>query len=202
MNDLSGSKAEGKRIDSRSIASDMIMSDFIIRMDQSCSIFGMRGSALLIHFYPSLYVQPATLPAVTTNPNVRQEYSFVIAHTMVTADKHVTAPVCYNLRVVETRLAALVMARALFGDQKDKSGKRWDSCLKLRDVHEWCLESGRVVVDSKTSPVDRSIRALKFLLQSIEDVFKQKEGCNRLEIANLLGMTVLRWHEYSISFSR
>ncbi|KAJ2845890.1 galactokinase, partial [Coemansia erecta] len=66
-------------------------------MDQTASIMGQRDSALFIEFHPELRATPVKLPE--SNPPL----VFVIANTLVVSDKHVTAPVCYNLRVVETR---------------------------------------------------------------------------------------------------
>ncbi|KAJ2554810.1 galactokinase, partial [Coemansia sp. RSA 1933] len=76
-------------------------------MDQTASIMGQQGSALFIEFHPKLQATPVKLPE-TSSPLV-----FVIANTLVTSDKHVTAPVCYNLRVVETRIGALILAKHL-----------------------------------------------------------------------------------------
>ncbi len=64
-------------------------------MDQSASVFSLRGSALYVSFKPTLSARAIEFPA--TKP----EMAFVIAQSFVAADKHVTAPVCYNLRVVE-----------------------------------------------------------------------------------------------------
>jgi len=76
-------------------------------MDQSASILSQKDYALYVEFIPRLNAQPVPLPK--TEPKL----AFVIANTLVTADKHVTAPRNYNLRVVETRLAALFLAKAL-----------------------------------------------------------------------------------------
>lgn len=76
-------------------------------MDQSISIMAPRGSALLIDFYPILNATPIPIPSVTPAP------VFVIANTIVTADKHTTAPKNYNLRVVETRFAAAILNKRL-----------------------------------------------------------------------------------------
>ncbi|KAJ1763128.1 galactokinase [Coemansia sp. RSA 1752] len=76
-------------------------------MDQTASIMGQQGSALFIEFDPALKATPVKLPE-SNSPFV-----FVIANTLVVSDKHVTAPVCYNLRVVETRIGALILARHL-----------------------------------------------------------------------------------------
>ncbi|KAH9276283.1 galactokinase [Batrachochytrium salamandrivorans] len=62
-------------------------------MDQSISIMGQQGNILMIHFYPTLSISPVRVPTLPV-PAV-----FVIANTLVTADKHVTAPRNYNLRV-------------------------------------------------------------------------------------------------------
>ncbi|KAI8900736.1 ribosomal protein S5 domain 2-type protein [Globomyces pollinis-pini] len=72
-------------------------------MDQSISIMASNESALLIDFHPKLDATPVILPKTTP------EFVFIIANTLVTADKHVTAPIHYNLRVVECRLISLLL---------------------------------------------------------------------------------------------
>lgn len=76
-------------------------------MDQSASVFSTRGSALFVSFVPSLKAKTIQFPK--TNP----ELSFVIAQSFVTSNKHVTGPVCYNLRVVECSLAAAYLHAVL-----------------------------------------------------------------------------------------
>ncbi|KAF9330300.1 galactokinase [Podila minutissima] len=76
-------------------------------MDQACSILSKPKSAVFIEFHPVLKVTPVFFP-VTIPP-----IAFVITNTLVTSDKAVTAPVRYNLRVVETRGAARILAREL-----------------------------------------------------------------------------------------
>lgn len=73
-------------------------------MDQSISVMGIANSALKIDFYPKL---DATL--VKMEPKA----AFVIANTMVTSDKHVTAPIHYNYRVIECRFASALLAKKL-----------------------------------------------------------------------------------------
>jgi galactokinase len=75
-------------------------------MDQSASIIGKEDCALLIDFYPRLKAAPVAFPK-----NVKPV--FVIANSMVTSNKHETAPENYNLRVVECRLAAAVLRQKL-----------------------------------------------------------------------------------------
>ncbi|KAJ1984360.1 galactokinase [Dimargaris cristalligena] len=81
-------------------------------MDQTCSIMSQPNSASFIEFYPRLRATPVAVP------RVQPALTFVIANSGVTSDKLVTAPVCYNLRVVETRLGALLLARYLGIDQR------------------------------------------------------------------------------------
>ena len=76
-------------------------------MDQSASVFSTRGSALFVSFVPSLKAKTVQFPK--TDP----ELSFVIAQSFVTSNKHVTGPVCYNLRVVECSLAAAYLHAVL-----------------------------------------------------------------------------------------
>lgn len=76
-------------------------------MDQSISVMGVANSCLLIDFVPKLQATCTPIPA----PSIASEpYLFVVANTMVVADKHTTAPTNYNLRVVETRLASALLA--------------------------------------------------------------------------------------------
>jgi galactokinase len=62
---------------------------------------------LYVSFVPSLTARPVSFPE--TQP----ELSFVIAQSFIAADKQVTGPVCYNLRVVECSLAAAYLHAVL-----------------------------------------------------------------------------------------
>ncbi|KAJ2795886.1 galactokinase, partial [Coemansia furcata] len=76
-------------------------------MDQAASIMGQQNSALFIEFHPTLKVTPVKLSEADT------PFAFVIANTLVVSNKHATAPTNYNLRVVETRIGALMLAKHL-----------------------------------------------------------------------------------------
>ncbi|KAK4056548.1 galactokinase [Microbotryomycetes sp. JL221] len=76
-------------------------------MDQTASVFSKPLHLLHIDFVPKLAAHAIPLPE--TSPGI----SFVIANTLVTSNKKATAKFCYNLRVVETRLAALLLHKAL-----------------------------------------------------------------------------------------
>jgi len=83
-------------------------------MDQAASVFGERGKAVFVRFAPELGATTVEFPADT---------EFVIANSGVNADKHDTAPENYNLRVVETTIAAEVLARRLeLGELKSRDG--------------------------------------------------------------------------------
>ncbi|CAI5473753.1 unnamed protein product [Closterium sp. Yama58-4] len=69
-------------------------------MDQAISIFGERGVAQLIEFNP-VRAHPVPLPSTAV---------FVIANSLAVSKKAETAATNYNRRVVECRLAAMVLA--------------------------------------------------------------------------------------------
>lgn len=105
-------------------------------MDQSISVMGVRNSALLIHFVPRLSVEPIPIPAPDLWAKLGPEFDppvFVVANTLVVSDKHKTAPTNYNLRVVETKLAAAILSRKLTSSTSFKTPST-GLLLTLRDV--------------------------------------------------------------------
>ncbi len=72
-------------------------------MDQATSLLAQTGHALRIDFAP-LRVRSVPLP-----PGCR----VVVCHSLVAAEKSRAAKVCYNLRVIECRLACCALERAL-----------------------------------------------------------------------------------------
>ncbi|GAA6008827.1 hypothetical protein JCM11491_003797 [Sporobolomyces phaffii] len=76
-------------------------------MDQSASVFSLSQHLLHIEFMPQLEARAIPLPK--TDPG----FSFVIANTLVRSNKKLTAKFQYNLRVVECRLGALLLAKHL-----------------------------------------------------------------------------------------
>lgn len=145
-------------------------------MDQSASVLSLKGSALYVSFKPSLTARHIYFP--TTDP----ELSFVIAQSFITSNKHVTGPVCYNLRVVECSLAAAYLyavaskSHSLPALEKD-SGPLG---ISLRGFHDSYFH------DSKLSFNDQ----LEKLIDITKDVLKKDEGYTREEIAEVLGLSV------------
>ncbi|CBK24516.2 uncharacterized protein [Blastocystis hominis] len=99
--------ANGMAFDKSSLAEACRVAEFYIGtmgggMDQAISVHGIRGYASHIEFNP-LKATPVQLPAGGV---------FVISNSFYQAPKAVTAATGYNLRVVEGRLAAKLIAKA------------------------------------------------------------------------------------------
>ena len=143
-------------------------------MDQSASVFSIRGSALYVSFTPNLTARPVHFPH--TNP----ELSFVISQSFVAADKHVTGPVCYNLRVVECTLAAAYL-HATFS--KDSLPLAQDSAplgISLRGFQNAYF--------GVTSPKTME-EQLSELVNLIKSTLTKEEGYTREEIAEVLNIS-------------
>ena len=79
-------------------------------MDQAASILCTPNSALYITFFPSLNAELVSLPHPSTPGS---GVVLVCANSLVVSDKVVGAKTRYNLRVVETLVAARVLAKQL-----------------------------------------------------------------------------------------
>jgi galactokinase len=83
-------------------------------MDQAASVFGEKHKAVFVRFALELKAETVHVPG---------HVAFVIANSGVNADKHDTAPENYNLRVVETTVAAEVLARKIgVGELESRDG--------------------------------------------------------------------------------
>ena len=74
-------------------------------MDQCASVYGEPDKALLIQFKPKLIGKPFKFPV--------ENLTFVITNSLQVSNKHETAPIHYNLRVVEMAIAADVLVKKL-----------------------------------------------------------------------------------------
>lgn len=79
-------------------------------MDQAASVISMTNEALHVTFHPNLHAEAIALPK-SSSPDFNPV--FVIANSLVVSDKVVSAKTQYNLRVVETLVAARVLGRSL-----------------------------------------------------------------------------------------
>ncbi|KAF2196210.1 galactokinase-like protein [Delitschia confertaspora ATCC 74209] len=151
-------------------------------MDQSASVFSLRGSALYVSFKPSLQTTAIEFPK--TNP----EFAFVIAQSFVAADKHTTGPVCYNLRVVECTLAAVFLAN-VFGLKRSLPADSSPLGVSLRGFHDTYFEEKEGIADNTKASVDEFKTQLQKLIQLAEDYLPQENGYSRSEICSLLGVS-------------
>lgn len=171
-------------------------------MDQSASVFAQKDSALLVSFTPSLTASPVPFP--TTGPPL----VFVVAQSLVAADKHVTAPVCYNLRVVECTLAALVLAKIL----RLRSPLPTDAAplgISLRGLHDAYFtqqqeqeqEQKQEQKQHQNQEQGTEASAEEFkkqceeLLRLAQDYLPQEEGYTREQISELVGTPVAELEE-------
>ncbi|CAG8471600.1 1332_t:CDS:2 [Acaulospora colombiana] len=164
-----------KQITEISIESERLCGMNTGGMDQTASIFSQKGHALYIQFLPSLNATPVRLPSI--DPPI----AFVIANSLVTADKVVTAPIHYNLRVIETKLAAYDLGKTLFG-------KECENLKQVCDLH------------SETSEV--KVSHLEFLSEFVENHYSEpnkREGHSLDELAELLNLSKSEIHAKFLS---
>lgn len=141
-------------------------------MDQSASVLGIQGNALYISFHPTLSAHPVAFPQ--TSP----ELTFVIADTLVTADKHTTGPINYNLRVVECTLAAQILAKKLnLRPLPQDTGPLGNTLKGLMDVY----------YAGQDLPLEQKLEGM---IKVTGDTLEQEEGYTREEMAEILEIDV------------
>ncbi|KAF2687277.1 galactokinase-like protein [Lentithecium fluviatile CBS 122367] len=176
------SKVDKKELCELAIVSERAVGVNSGGMDQAASVFSLRGTALYVTFKPALDYTTIEFPQ--TDP----ELTFVTAQSFVAADKHVTAPVCYNLRVVECTLAAVFLAK-VFGLKKELPSDSSPLGVSLRGFHDTYFEEKEGVADNtKSSVVDFEVQLSK-LVQLTEDYLHQEGGYSRSDICGLLGIS-------------
>lgn len=151
-------------------------------MDQAASVFSLRGTALYVTFKPALDYTTIKFPQ--TSP----ELTFITAQSFVAADKHVTAPVCYNLRVVECTLAAVFLAK-VFGLKHELPQDSSPLGVSLRGFHDTYFEEKEGNADNTKTSVADFEGQLRKLIQLTEDYLPQEDGYTRGEICGLLGIS-------------
>ncbi|CAK7269387.1 galactokinase [Sporothrix epigloea] len=156
-------------------------------MDQSASVFSERGSALFVSFSPALTARPVSFSAALS-PEV--ELCIVIAQTFVEADKFVTGPVQYNLRVVECTLAAAYLNAILNPPNTQLPIDKAPLGISLRGFHETYFALRDRRDPTNTGLANTQISQLRTLLALVDDHLPLEQGYTREEIAKVLDMTV------------
>ncbi|KAK3679381.1 galactokinase [Recurvomyces mirabilis] len=151
-------------------------------MDQSASVFPVQGSALYVSFVPELSATNIAFP------RMKSPLVFVIAQSFVAADKHVTAPMCYNLRVVEVTLAALVLARA-FG-LKELPADAGPLGVSLRGFHDAYYQEKHGVKNNHGVSKEEFQKQLQDLVEKVDQYLPQEEGYTREQLSEILGMSI------------
>ncbi|KAI4183580.1 MAG: hypothetical protein L6R41_005319 [Letrouitia leprolyta] len=153
-------------------------------MDQSASVFSVKGDALSVSFSPQLFAEAIPFPKV--DPPI----TFMIAQSFVTSDKHLTAPRCYNLRVVECTLAAQMIAKDFGIELKNDSGPLGCS---LRGLQHALFAGG---VTEQIPPVTLGDPQtpykiqLETMLSTVSEYLEYDRSYTREEIASNLSITV------------
>lgn len=174
-------------------------------MDQAASVISLAGSALYISFFPRLSAQPIPLPGAAPVTSIAgtadasaalpSRAVFVCANSLVVSDKVVHARTRYNLRVVETLVAARILARRLGISVGEKEK------VTLREV------LGRVVGEDVGKMEDMDVDVLKGALEKMVkevEVLKpegrDEEGVTMEEMVEWSGMSKEVFHEVYLSW--
>ncbi|KXL50487.1 MAG: hypothetical protein FE78DRAFT_36278 [Acidomyces sp. 'richmondensis'] len=150
-------------------------------MDQSASVFPLQGSALYVSFVPELSAENVAFP------ELKSPLTFVIAQSFVAADKHVTAPVCYNLRVVEVTLAALVLAK-VFG-LRGLPSDAGPLGVSLRGFQDTYFQEKEGVKNNYAISKAEFQAQLQNLVEKVDQYLPQEDGYTRQQLSEILGMS-------------
>ncbi|KAK9313628.1 ribosomal protein S5 domain 2-type protein [Lipomyces starkeyi] len=171
------------------IVSERHLGVFSGGMDQSASVFGKRDHALYVQFQPQLKCTPFKFP------DTKPQLTFLIANSLVTANKHETAPVNYNLRVVEVSIAAEILAHKYSVAIPQDSGIGTGTLRGFMEAYYKEYE-GALPWDGEV--LEGTIR-LEQMAKLVRTVFVQTDGYTTAEAAEELGITVDRLHDRFLS---
>ncbi|KAK9452543.1 ribosomal protein S5 domain 2-type protein [Dipodascopsis uninucleata] len=135
-------------------------------MDQSASVYGVQDHALYVDFRPLLSAE-----SISVGP-----FRFIVANSLVKNNRAITGPDKYNVRVVETTLAAEVLSHKLNLtrlEMRDGFGGT------LRGVYSQFCAKERVSDEQATEALVACVRALL-----------PKDAYEITEIADMLGVDV------------
>ncbi|RWA09297.1 hypothetical protein EKO27_g5820 [Xylaria grammica] len=143
-------------------------------MDQSASVFSVRGSALLVSFTPTLSARPVFFPK--TNP----ELCFMIVQSFVTSNKQVTGPIHYNLRVVECSMAAAYLNAKLCPPGTELPNDAGPLGVSIRGFHDNYFKSSQKPMTEQ----------LEELIEVAKTTLTQEKGYTIEEVASGIGISV------------
>ncbi|KIW14593.1 galactokinase [Exophiala spinifera] len=128
------------------VVSERAVGVFSGGMDQAASIFAERDCLIHCNFFPKFSTERISFPD--------SGCVFLIAQSFVTSEKAVTAPVHYNLRVLECTLAAVVLAKICdINLEKDESPLGY--CL--RNLQEQIMKKSGQASDSPETQLSSMI---------------------------------------------
>ena len=153
-------------------------------MDQAASVMSDPSSALYITFHPTLTASAVPLPARAV---------FVCANSLVVVDKVSSAKRGYNLRVVETLVAARILANSL--GLKIGDGDR----ITLREV------AGKLggEIDGEdigTELLEKALVALEDRLEILKSRVDGELGLTMMEMIEKSGLPRDVFHEVYLSW--
>ncbi|KAG9005829.1 galactokinase [Tulasnella sp. JGI-2019a] len=160
-------------------------------LDQGASVFSSPGTALYITFYPKLHASPVPLPQ-SAPPAV-----FVVANTLKTANKLETSKIHYNLRVVETLVAARVLAKGLGVNVGPKEK------VRLREVLSRWTGEGDSEPEDEDQEIARLKDALNKVLPEVERILgteQGKRGLTKAEMIEVSGLSDIEFEDVYLSW--
>ena len=159
-------------------------------MDQAASVLSLPGDALSVSFCPTLHAEPVAFPPLPS------PITFLIAQSFVAADKALSAPTCYNLRVVECTLAARVMAAALHLTLPTDASPLGHSLRGFQTAYfssssSSSPPSSSASPPSQTTPLPDPKTQLETLLSLLPTLLPETEGYTLATLATLLPAPIL-----------
>lgn len=154
-------------------------------LDQCASVYGEADMCLLVQFRPELKGTPFKFPELPDG----EELKFIISNSLVESPKKLTAPVNYNLRVVEMGVALDLLAK------KFDLLLTQDSNINLATLRGFM--EGYFPTIKGDEPWDghdnkKAAAWLQELTDAVEEWFtaEQKVGFTTAEAAEALGLSV------------
>ncbi|RMZ88856.1 hypothetical protein DV736_g3916, partial [Chaetothyriales sp. CBS 134916] len=175
---LAAFAVNGQKVSKQDLLDECIVSErsvgvFSGGMDQAASIFSQRGFLLYCQFWPEFSAEQVPVPQADP------EFTFLIAQSFVTSDKAVTAPVHYNLRVVEVTLATVLLAKLHNIDLKPDNSS----------LH-FCLRNFQEQIIRKLGRTDALVEKQVQLVTEIVKSALDRDSYTREDIAGILKVSV------------